>query len=48
LGLNWRASYTIRNILSKDEIDLSLEESLERGYNYFDKYREIITFKVEW
>jgi len=48
LGLNWRASYTIRNIFSKDEIDLTLEESLERGYNYFDKYREIFTIKVEW
>ncbi|MBL7013127.1 MAG: TonB-dependent receptor [Candidatus Marinimicrobia bacterium] len=47
-GLNWRASYTIRNIYSKDEIDLTLEESLERGYNYFDKYREILTIKVEW
>jgi len=48
LGLNWRASYTIRNIFSKGEIDLTLEESLERGYNYFDKYREIFTIKVEW
>lgn len=47
-GLNWRMSYTIRNLLSKGEKDFTLEESLERGYNYFDKYREILTFKVEW
>jgi hypothetical protein len=47
LGLNWSLSYTWRNMLSKDELDWTLEESLRRGFNYFEKYREIINLKVE-
>jgi outer membrane receptor protein involved in Fe transport len=47
LGLRWSLSYTWRNLLSRDEADLSLEESLRKGFNYFEKYREILTLKVE-
>jgi len=47
LGLNWSLSYTWRNILSKDELDWTLEESLRHGFNYFEKYREIVNLKVE-
>ncbi len=47
LGLNWTLSYTWRNLLTKDESNLTLEESLRRGFNYFEKYREVITFKVD-
>jgi len=46
-NVNWTLSYTWRNILSKEEKDLSLEESIRLGFNYFEKYREIITLKVE-
>ncbi len=44
--VNFSASYTIRNIMSKDELDLTLEESIREGFNYFERYREIITFKI--
>ena len=47
LGLNWSLTYTWRNLMSADEKDLSLEESLRRGFNYFEKYREIATIRVE-
>jgi len=47
LGLDWSLSYTWRNILSKDELDWTLEESLRHGFNYFEKYREIVNLKVE-
>ena len=47
LGLNWSLSYTWRNLLSKDELDWTLEESLRKGFNYFEKYREIINLRVE-
>ena len=47
LGLNWSLSYTWRNMLSKDELDWTLEESLREGFNYFEKYREIINLRVE-
>ena len=47
LGLNCSLSYTWRNMLSKDELDWTLEESLRSGFNYFEKYREIINLKVE-
>ena len=44
--INCSLSYTVRNILSKDELDLTLEESIRQGFNYFERYREIITFKI--
>lgn len=44
--LNCSLSYTVRNIMSKDELDLTLEESIRQGFNYFERYREIITFKI--
>jgi len=47
LGLDWSLSYTWRNLLSKDELDWTLEESLRKGFNYFEKYREIINLRVE-
>lgn len=47
LGLNWSLSYTWRNMLSKNELDWTLEESLREGFNYFEKYREIINLRVE-
>ncbi|NOZ04693.1 MAG: TonB-dependent receptor [FCB group bacterium] len=47
LGLNWTVSYTWRNLLSKEESKLSLEESLRKGFNYFEKYREVVTVKIE-
>ncbi len=47
LGVNWTVSYTWRNLLTEDKSDLSFEESLSRGFNYFEKYREIITIKVD-
>ena len=46
-GLDWSLSYTWRNLLSKDELDWTLEESLRKGFNYFEKYREIINLRVE-
>ena len=46
-GLDWSLSYTWRNLLSKDELDWTLEESLRKGFNYFEKYREIIILRVE-
>ena len=47
LGLQWTLAYTLRNLLSREEQDLTWEESLRQGFNYFEKYREIITLKVE-
>jgi len=47
LGVNWTLSYTWRNLLIAEESDLSFEESLSRGFNYFEKYREIITLKMD-
>ena len=44
--INCSLSYTIRNIKSKEELDLTLEESIRHGFNYFERYREIITLKV--
>ncbi len=44
--VNYSLSYTVRNIMSKDELDLTLEESIRQGFNYFERYREIITFKI--
>lgn len=44
--INCSLSYTVRNIMSKDELDLTMEESIRQGFNYFERYREIITFKV--
>ena len=44
--INCSLSYTIRNIKSKEELDLTLEESIRQGFNYFERYREIITLKV--
>ena len=44
--VNCSLSYTIRNIKSKEELDLTLEESIRQGFNYFERYREIITLKV--
>ncbi len=44
--VNCSLSYTVRNIMSKDELDLTLEESIRKGFNYFERYREIITFKI--
>lgn len=44
--VNCSLSYTVRNMRSKDELDLTLEESIRQGFNYFERYREIITFKV--
>lgn len=44
--VNCSLSYTVRNIKSKDELDLTLEESIRQGFNYFERYREIITFKI--
>ena len=46
-GLNWTLTYTWRNLLSRKKTDLTLEESLRLGFNYFEKYREIITLKIE-
>jgi len=46
-GLDWTLSYTWRNLLSKDELDWTLEESLRQGFNYFEKYREIINLRIE-
>ncbi|MCH7613461.1 MAG: hypothetical protein IIB45_08905, partial [Candidatus Marinimicrobia bacterium] len=45
-NVNCSLSYTVRNIMSKDELDLTLEESIRLGFNYFERYREIITFKI--
>jgi len=47
LGLNWSLTYTWRNLMSADDNNLSLEESLRQGFNYFEKYREIATIRVE-
>ena len=44
--LNCSLSYTIRNMMSKEELDLTLEESIRQGFNYFERYREIVTFKI--
>ncbi|HBN46062.1 MAG: TonB-dependent receptor [Candidatus Marinimicrobia bacterium] len=44
--VNCSLSYTIRNMKSKEELDLTLEESIRQGFNYFERYREIITLKV--
>ncbi len=44
--VNCSLSYTVRNMKSKDELDLTLEESIRQGFNYFERYREIITFKI--
>ena len=44
--INCSLSYTIRNMKSKEELDLTLEESIRQGFNYFERYREIITLKV--
>ncbi len=47
LGLQWTLAYTLRNLLSREEENLTWEESLRRGFNYFEKYREIVNLKVE-
>lgn len=44
--INCSLSYTVRNMMSKDELDLTLEESIRQGFNYFERYREIITLKI--
>jgi len=44
--VNCSLSYTVRNIMSKDELDMTLEESIREGFNYFERYREIVTFKI--
>jgi hypothetical protein len=33
-------------MMSKEELDMTLEESIREGFNYFERYREIITFKI--
>ena len=44
--VNCSLSYTLRNMMSKEELDMTLEESIREGFNYFERYREIITFKI--
>jgi hypothetical protein len=44
--VNCSLSYTVRNMMSKDELDMTLEESIREGFNYFERYREIVTFKI--
>ncbi len=46
-GLKWSLTYTWRNLMSAADANLSLEESLRQGFNYFEKYREIVTLRVE-
>ncbi len=41
------ASYTIRNIKSKAKTNISLEDALREGFNYFEKYREIATIRLK-
>ena len=46
-GSNIRFTYTIQNFLSKSNKDLSAKESLEKGLNYFDQYREMVSLSIE-
>jgi len=44
---NMRLTYSIQNFLSKSNQNLSAKESLDKGLNYFDQYREMVSLSVE-
>ena len=44
---NMRLTYSIQNFLSKSNQNLSAKESLEKGLNYFNQYREMVSLSVE-
>ena len=47
-GLNFLLAYSVKNALSRNNQDLSWEETLHKGLNYFDRYREVVSIQVKF